>query len=137
MDTGSVLALEPPSTILSGNYRHLQHPQALDRLTLFLGDRSQEHNSFSASHVETARLQSGGRGGRLIPDSPMFARLAGREPKYSAEVPIVYHRINVHCLQCKRRVEPTVLVDQSTIVRAYRTPRNPTIPQLMAAPCFR
>jgi hypothetical protein len=42
-DTGPVLALEPLSTILLGNYRHLQHPQALDRLTLFLGDRSQEH----------------------------------------------------------------------------------------------
>jgi hypothetical protein len=36
------MALEPLSTILPGNYRHLQHPQALDRLTLFLGDRSQE-----------------------------------------------------------------------------------------------
>jgi hypothetical protein len=35
-----VLALEPLSTILPGNYRHLQHPQALDRPTLFLGDRS-------------------------------------------------------------------------------------------------
>ena len=65
----------------------------------------------------------------------MFARLAGREPQYSAEVPIVYHRIVVHCLQCKRRVEPAVLGDQSTIVGAYRTPRIPTIPQLMAAPC--
>ena len=43
MDTGPVLALEPLSTILPGNYRHLQHPQALDRLTLFLGDRFQEH----------------------------------------------------------------------------------------------
>jgi hypothetical protein len=42
MDTGPVLALEPLSTILPGSYRHLQHPQALDRLTLFLGDRSQE-----------------------------------------------------------------------------------------------
>jgi hypothetical protein len=41
MDTGPVLALEPLSTILPGNYRHLQHPQALDRPTLFLGDRSQ------------------------------------------------------------------------------------------------
>ena len=43
MDTGPVLALEPLSTILPSNYRHLQHPQALDRPTLFLGDRSQEH----------------------------------------------------------------------------------------------
>ena len=43
MDTGPVLALEPLSTILPGNYRHQQHPQALDRPTLFLGDRSQEH----------------------------------------------------------------------------------------------
>jgi hypothetical protein len=33
MDTGPVLALEPLSTILPGNYRHLQHPQALDRPT--------------------------------------------------------------------------------------------------------
>jgi hypothetical protein len=41
MDTGPVLALEPLSTILPGNYRHQQHPQALDRPTLFLGDRSQ------------------------------------------------------------------------------------------------
>jgi len=41
MDTGPVLALEPLSTILPGNYRRLQHPQALDRPTLFLGDRSQ------------------------------------------------------------------------------------------------
>ena len=38
MDTEPVLALEPLSTILPGNYRHLQHPQALDRPTLFLGD---------------------------------------------------------------------------------------------------
>jgi hypothetical protein len=45
MDTGPVLALEPLSTILPGNYRHLQHPQALDRPTLFLGDRSQEHTA--------------------------------------------------------------------------------------------
>jgi hypothetical protein len=43
MDTRIVLALEPLSTILPGNYQHLQHPQALDRPTLFLGDRSQEH----------------------------------------------------------------------------------------------
>jgi hypothetical protein len=43
MDTGTVLALEPLNATLPGNYRHLQHPQALDRLTLFLGDRSQEH----------------------------------------------------------------------------------------------
>jgi hypothetical protein len=28
-----VLALEPLSTILPGNYRHLQHAQALDRPT--------------------------------------------------------------------------------------------------------
>ena len=41
MDTGPALALEPLSTVLPGNYRHLQHPQALDRPTLFLGDRSQ------------------------------------------------------------------------------------------------
>jgi hypothetical protein len=34
--TGPVLALEPLSTILPGNYRHLQHLQALDRPTLFL-----------------------------------------------------------------------------------------------------
>jgi hypothetical protein len=37
MDIGPVLALEPLSTILPSNYRHLQHPQALDRPTLFLG----------------------------------------------------------------------------------------------------
>jgi len=43
MDTGPVLALEPLSTIMPGNYRQLQHPRALDRPTLFLGDRSQEH----------------------------------------------------------------------------------------------
>jgi hypothetical protein len=43
MDTGPVLALEPLSTILPGNYRHLQRPQVLDRLTLFLGDCFQEH----------------------------------------------------------------------------------------------
>ena len=42
MNTGPVLALEPLSAILSGNYRHLQHPQILDISTLFLGDRSQE-----------------------------------------------------------------------------------------------
>ena len=41
MDTGSVLALEL-STILPGNYQHLQHPQALDRPTLFLGGSSEE-----------------------------------------------------------------------------------------------
>jgi hypothetical protein len=41
MDTGSVLALEL-STILPSNYQHLQHPQALDRLTLFLRDSSKE-----------------------------------------------------------------------------------------------
>ena len=29
MDTGPVLALEPLSTILPGNYRHLQHPPGL------------------------------------------------------------------------------------------------------------
>jgi hypothetical protein len=40
MDTGPVLALESLSTILPGNYRHLQHPQASDSPTLFLGDRS-------------------------------------------------------------------------------------------------
>ena len=45
MDTGPVLALEPLSTILPGNYRHLQHPRTLDRLTLFLGDHSQEHTA--------------------------------------------------------------------------------------------
>jgi hypothetical protein len=43
MDTEPVQALEPLSTILPGNYRHLQRPRALDRPTLFLGDRSQEH----------------------------------------------------------------------------------------------
>jgi hypothetical protein len=43
MDTGHVLALEPLSIVLPGNYRHLQDPQALDRPTLFLGDRSQKH----------------------------------------------------------------------------------------------
>jgi hypothetical protein len=43
MDTGPVLALEPLSTIMPSNYRRLQHPRALDRPTLFLGDRSQEH----------------------------------------------------------------------------------------------
>jgi hypothetical protein len=43
MDTGPVLALEPMSTILPGNYQHLQQLRALDRPTLFLGDRSQEH----------------------------------------------------------------------------------------------
>jgi hypothetical protein len=42
MDTGPILAPEPQSTILPGNYRHLQHPQTLDRPTLFLGDLSQE-----------------------------------------------------------------------------------------------
>jgi hypothetical protein len=41
INTGPVLALEPLST--PGNYRHLQRPQALDRPTLFLGDRFQEH----------------------------------------------------------------------------------------------
>src|SRR2546423_15522137 len=96
-----------------------------------------EQDSFSASHVETARLQSGGRSGRLIPGSTMLARLADREPQYSAEVAIIYHRINVHYLQYKRRVEPAVLDNQSTIIGAYRTARIPTIPQLMAAPCFR
>jgi hypothetical protein len=40
MDIGPVLALEPLSTILPGNYRYLQHIQALDRPTLFLGDHS-------------------------------------------------------------------------------------------------
>jgi len=35
----------PLSTILPGNYRHLQYPQALDRPTLFLGDRSQEYTA--------------------------------------------------------------------------------------------
>jgi len=45
MDTGPVLALEPLNTILPGNYQHLQHPQALDRPTLFLEDRSQEHTA--------------------------------------------------------------------------------------------
>jgi hypothetical protein len=43
MDTRPVMALEPLSTILPGNYRHLQHPQALGRPTLFLGDSAQEH----------------------------------------------------------------------------------------------
>ena len=42
MDTGPILALEPLSTILPGNYRHVQHHQALDKPTLFLGDCSQE-----------------------------------------------------------------------------------------------
>jgi hypothetical protein len=41
MDTRLVLALEPLSTILPGNYRHLQHSPAFDRPTLFLGYRSQ------------------------------------------------------------------------------------------------
>jgi hypothetical protein len=41
MDTGPVLALELLSTILPGNYRVPTAPQALDRPTLFLGDRSQ------------------------------------------------------------------------------------------------
>src|SRR5271170_1969359 len=53
MDTGPVLALEPLRTILPGNYRHLQHLQALDRPTLFLtpflhtilGDYSQEKSA--------------------------------------------------------------------------------------------
>ena len=45
MDTGTVLALEPLSTILPGNYCHLQRLQALERPTLFLGDRSQEHTA--------------------------------------------------------------------------------------------
>jgi hypothetical protein len=42
MNTGPVLALEPLSATLSGNYRYLQHPQTLDMSTLFLGDSAQE-----------------------------------------------------------------------------------------------
>jgi hypothetical protein len=42
-DTGPILTLKPLSTILPGNCRHLRHLQALDRPTLFLRDRSQEH----------------------------------------------------------------------------------------------
>jgi hypothetical protein len=33
MDTGPILALEFLSTIMPGNYRHLQHPRALDIAT--------------------------------------------------------------------------------------------------------
>jgi hypothetical protein len=43
MDTGPVLALEPPSTILPGNYRPA--PSDLGQADIVLGDRSQEHTA--------------------------------------------------------------------------------------------
>ena len=63
MDAGPVLALEPLSTILPGNYRHLQHPQALDRPTLFLGYRSQEHTVPSLACPESAEAPRKGLNG--------------------------------------------------------------------------
>jgi hypothetical protein len=67
MDTGSILALESLSTVLLGNYWHLQRPQALDRPTMLLGDRSREHTApmrlflGDSAHEHTSIRPSTGR----------------------------------------------------------------------------
>lgn len=55
--------------------------------------RHGEQGTISVNNVEITGLQSGKRGDRLVPDSPMFARLADRGSNYTAEV-LSFH----HCL---------------------------------------
>jgi hypothetical protein len=80
MDTGPVLALELLSTILPGNYRHLQHPQVLDRPTLFLGDRSQEH-------TVSRRLCPGDSAQEALPRSTPFLGDCPRDSAWEHTVP--------------------------------------------------